>query len=286
MRVLPLAARERARTALAALKPTAVLARATRDAPDLDDAHFAADTCRNCGAALAAAHCGECGQKRAQRFRFGALRSEAWENNRLFEFELVRAALRLAVQPGAVARDYVLGARKRHVHPLKLLLVAVGLLLWILSATQYLGAGTDQASRAFELVQKYGKWSFSLGIVAILATSLLVFGKRLKYTFAEHLVLATYAHFVVLAASVLNLLPLLAIPGAEAVRAHRAAANLYMPVVEAAIVGLAFAQFFCLDLRRQWPRWLLAVLAFVALKKGLQLLYARAVVKAVLAGLA
>ncbi|MEO7850981.1 MAG: hypothetical protein ABIR94_01840, partial [Rubrivivax sp.] len=50
--------------------------------------------------------------------------------------------------------------------------------------------------------------------------------------------------------------------------------------------GLAFAQFFRLNLRRHGWRLLLAVVLFVALKNSLQYLYALALVKLVLAQLA
>mgnify|MGYP003515994535 CR=1 FL=1 len=74
-------------------------------------AYFDAPVCHNCGAALATAYCGACGQKRARRLDFGAVRIEAWQSYRLFEMSLVKGALRMARAPGLVAREFVLGAR-------------------------------------------------------------------------------------------------------------------------------------------------------------------------------
>jgi len=107
---------------------------AQTDAP-VDDAHFKAQVCRNCGAARGTPHCGACGQQAAARFGAQDVWLEFWQSRRWFEMPLLRAALRLLRAPGLVAREYVLGARKRHVHPLKLLLFAVALLVLLLIIT-------------------------------------------------------------------------------------------------------------------------------------------------------
>ena len=48
-----------------------------------------------------------------------------------------------------------------------------------------------------------------LGLVAVLVASNLVFWRVRGFNFVEHLVLATYTHFVILVASILSLSPLL-----------------------------------------------------------------------------
>jgi hypothetical protein len=256
----------------------------------MDAAQFDAPLCRNCGADLAAAYCGACGQKRAGRFSHGDVGKEVWENWRLFEMELVTAIWRLITGPGRVAREYVLGARKRQMHPLKLLLVAVGLLLLMLSTTNYLSSGNAQVSRAMELVQAWGKWSFSLNILAILGASLTVFRRRLHYNVIEHLVLAAYVQTVLIACNLLNLLPVLVWDTPDFIAAHKAASKYYMYVIEAGVVALSFRQFFLVCVSREsWRReaWrlLLAAAVFVALNWLLLRLYGRMVVKIVLAQL-
>src|SRR5690606_24553950 len=72
---------------------------------------------------------GKGGQGRARRIGLRDLRGGAGIRWRWFDTLSARTALRLLTGPGRVAREYVLGARSRHFHPLKLLLVAVGLLL-------------------------------------------------------------------------------------------------------------------------------------------------------------
>ena len=243
----------------------------------LDAVDFTAARCRNCGAALHTPYCGKCGQERAQRIGLRDLRREAWIRWRWFDTLSARTALRLLTGPGRVAREYVLGARSRHFHPLKLLLVAVGLLLVALARANYLQSQHEEdVTRAMALAASYGKWSFSLGIAAILVASLAVFPRRLGYNPVEHLVLAAYCHAVVLLLVVLNMLPLLFDPQPGFVAAHKLASSYYMFMVKAVVVGVAFAQFFVLDLRRDWWRLALAVALFVFVNWALGRAYAHA----------
>jgi hypothetical protein len=191
----------------------------------------------------------------------------------------------VVLQPGSVARDYVLGARASHVHPLKLLLAVIVLLLLVIAQTGYLTTTSATLSRALELVQSYSKWSFSLGLVAVLVASNLVFWRVRGFNFVEHLVLATYTHFVILVASILSLSPLLFHATPELIKEHRVWSGQIMPWVEGGIVFLAFTQFFGIPWRQQWWRPLLGAVAFFFVKKGLLFLYAWAVIKLVMAQL-
>lgn len=246
---------------------------------------FDAAVCRNCGETLRTAYCEACGQKKAARFGVKNLRDEAWERLRWFEGDMVKAAANVAFRPGTVARAYVLGERKSHVHPLKLLLAAIVILLVVIAQTEYLGTDDATLSKAVALVQSYSKWSFSLGIVAILIASNLVFWSRQSFNFVEHLVLATYVQFVILAANILNMSPLLIHSTPDMVKAHREFASYYMNWVEAGIVFLAFGQFFAIDWRRQWWWPAIGAAVFYLAKEGLLYLYARAVIRIVMAQL-
>jgi hypothetical protein len=164
----------------------------------LNDAFFAEALCRNCGTALTGAHCAHCGQKKAGRIGAGSVRTEIWEKLRLFELDQLQSALRLVTGPGKVARDYVYGVRKRHTHPLKLLLLAIAVLLVVLAQTRYLNSANVQVTKVMETVRKYAEWSFSLGLAAIWLASMTGFRKRLGYNAVEHLVLALYTHFVII----------------------------------------------------------------------------------------
>jgi hypothetical protein len=247
-----------------------------RRAVRVDAVDFGAGHCRNCGAALDAPYCGRCGQARARRIGIRDLRDEAWIRWRWFDKLSAQTAVRLLTGPGRVAREYVLGGRSRHFHPFKLLLVAVALLLFALARANYLQSHVEEdTTRAMALVAAYGKWSFSLGIAAILAASLAVFPRRLGYNPVEHLVLAAYCHAVILLLVVVNMLPLMFDPQPGFVTAHKLASSYYMFAVKAAVVGLAFAQFFVLDLRRDGWRLLLAVAAFVVINWALTRAYAQ-----------
>jgi len=241
----------------------------------MDAVDFEAARCRNCGTVLDTPYCGQCGQSHARRIGLRDLRDEAWIRWRWFDKLSAKTALRLLTSPGRVAREYVLGARSRHFHPLKLLLVAVGLLLLALARANYLQSQHEEdVTRAMALAAAYGKWSFSLGIAAILTASLAVFPRRLRYNPVEHLVLAAYCHAVILLLVMLNMLPLLFDPRPEFVAAHKLASSYYMFAVKAVVVGVAFAQFFVLDLRRDGWRLALAVVLFVCVNWALGRAYA------------
>ena len=250
-----------------------------------DAAHFDSPVCLNCGAALATAFCGACGQKRARRLGLSAVGSEAWQNYRLFELALFKAAWKQLHAPGTVAREYVLGARARHLHPLKLLLVAFGVMLLVLARTSAPDANAN-VGRAMELVRAYANWSFSLGIFAIVGASQLVLRWRQPFNLTEHLVLGVYAHFLVIAANIANKLPLLVLHTPAFVAAHKQWSAWPMNAIEALLVACVFAQFFRLTWRRDGWRLLLAAAVFVAIKFALVQLYSLAVAKVVLAQLA
>lgn len=249
----------------------------------LSDAFFTEAVCRNCDAALHGPHCAQCGQKKAARIGTGSVRTEVWEKLRLFELDQLQSALRLVTGPGRIARDYVYGVRKRHTHPLKLLLLAIAVLLVVLAQTRYLNSANVQVSKVMETVRKYAEWSFSLGLAAIWLASMSAFRRRLGFNAVEHLVLALYTHFVIILANIANQLPLFALRSPAWLAWHKQWSGWYMDAVEPAIVLLALSQFFLVDLRRQWWRLVLAGVVFVATKKMLVYAYAWVLVKFVLA---
>jgi hypothetical protein len=186
-----------------------------------EPAHFAAALCRNCGAALATRWCGDCGQEKAARLGLRSVGSEAWQAWRWFDLELLRAAWRLLHAPGHVARDYVMGARRRHVHPLKLLLFAAGLLLLVLGRANFLSSNEAGASAAFAQVAAWSNWSFSFGLGALFGASWCCFRAR-GYNATELLVPAAYVQFLVLCVAIANHLPTLVWRDPEFLAAHAA----------------------------------------------------------------
>jgi hypothetical protein len=88
------------------------------------------------------------------------VRKEAWERFRWFEWSTIRNALRVLPQPGTMAREYVLGQRKDHPHPLTLLFLSIGFLLIVLGHTDYLRPTlpSEAAQRMYALVTGWRRW--------------------------------------------------------------------------------------------------------------------------------
>ncbi|MEG3087767.1 DUF3667 domain-containing protein [Sphingomonas sp. PB4P5] len=248
----------------------------------VSDQWFGRTACRNCGTAMTSAYCGACGQKAAQRFVWRDIRTETWDRLRLFELKAVRTLRRLVVAPGTVARDYVLGRRATYMHPLKLLVATVAMLVLVLAGSQYFSVYADLdrdavVKRMAGQVLAFSNWSFSLGIVAIVAAARLTFRERLGYNLIEVMVLAIYCQSVVLAFISVNLLPTLIWHDPAFILTHKAASQIYIPVLKTLVVAIAYRQFYLLSWRSDWPRLLLACMIFVAINWALLRLYAWAI---------
>ena len=250
----------------------------------VNDALFDTGRCLNCDSLLTGPFCAHCGQKKAGRIGAGTVRQEAWTRFRWFEWSVVSNALRILVQPGAAARDYVLGKRKDHVHPLSLLFLTIALLLIVLGYTGYLQPvfPSEAAARMYAMVANYSKWSFSLGAVAAFASAWLLFRRRLGYNTAELLALALYCQAVFIVLQILNQLPLLLASSPELLKWHRSWAPWYMTALQALLFMMALRQFFLVDIRREGWRLVLAGVLFALFKWQATQLYARGVVELVL----
>lgn len=246
--------------------------------PVTDD-WFGQDVCRNCNAAMKTPYCGQCGQKAAQRFVWRDIRSETWERVRLFEIQSLRTLRDLLTSPGTVARDFVLGRRAAHMHPLKLLVALVAILVLLLATNQYFGhyayAGRDVVvDRMAQRVLAYANWSFSLGIIAIFLGAWIVFGRRLGYNAIELAILSIYCQSIILALIMINLLPTLIWQQSDIILAHKMASQYYVPLVKLLIVAVAYRQFFLLSYRSDWLKLLSACLIYAGINWVLLRLYA------------
>lgn len=233
----------------------------------VEDGWFAVPICRNCGAARTTPFCGQCGQKAAERFAWRDIGKESWDRLRYFELKSVRTIARLIIGPGTVARDYVMGRRTEVMHPLALLIALVAVLVLVLAANRYFanyGFADSAVDEAAKRVLAYANWSFSIGIVAIFLGSWSVFRRRLNYNVVEHAILAVYVQSIILAAIIVNMIPTLIWRDPGFVAAHRGAAQYYLYAIKLVIVAVAYRQFFLLDLRRDWPRLLIACTVYVA----------------------
>ncbi|VWX54333.1 DUF3667 domain-containing protein [Novosphingobium sp. 9U] len=222
--------------------------------------------CRNCGALLSTPYCSSCGQKAAKRLTWRAFVHETWERVRVFELQMLTTAARLLLSPGKVAREYVLGRRSANMHPLKLLVALVAVLVLMLAANRYFAqydfARDAVVNRMAERVMLYANWSFSLGIFAIFLGSWTVLRRRLSYNVVEHATLAIYCQSVTLGLVIINLLPTMIWRDPQFVMWHKAASQYYMFAIKLAVVAAGYKQFFLLDLRSEWLRWACAVLVY------------------------
>ncbi len=248
----------------------------------VSNAWFQQKTCRNCGKAMADTYCGGCGQKAAQRFVWRDIRTESWDRLRLFELKSVQTLGRLVVAPGTVARDYVLGRRAAYMHPLKLLVATVAILVLLLAGSQYFSVYADVdrdavVKRMASQVLAYSNWSFSLGILAIVVAARLTFRNRLRYNMIEVTVLAIYCQSVVLAFISVNLLPTLIWHDPDTILAHKAASQVYVPALKTLVVAVGYRQFYLLSWRSDWPRLLSASMMFLAINWVLLRVYAWAI---------
>lgn len=224
--------------------------------------------CRNCGSTMSSPYCGACGQKCATRLSWHDTVRETWDRVRVFEIKTLSTTLRLLLSPGKVAREYVLGRRTVNLHPLKLLVTLVAVLVLILATNRYFGtygySGRDAVvDKMAGKVLVYANWSFSIGIFAIYVGSKIGFWRRLGYNTMEHATLAIYCQSVILGVVIVNMLPTLIWRDPVFILQHKAAAQHYLFVIKLLIVGAAYKQFFLLDLRTDWPRWSFALTLYV-----------------------
>lgn len=248
----------------------------------VDAAWFDAPMCRNCGQPRETSHCSHCGQKAARRFLWRDLGKETWDRLRLFEIRSAKTMGRLALSPGTVAREYVMGRRTAYMHPLTLLIALVAALVLMLAASRYFEhygfAGRDSdVDRMAQRVMAYANWSFSLGIFAIFFGSWIPFRGRLGYNVIEHAILAVYCQCLILAVIIVNLLPTLIWRNPEFILWHKAASQYYIYAIKLLIVAAAYKQFFLLKFRSDWLRLLSACLIYVGASWVLLRIYAMAI---------
>ncbi len=247
-----------------------------------DAAHFAAPQCHNCGADLHTPFCPQCGQKRVERVGSWQLGQEVWNKFKWFDATVVVSARRLLRRPGMVAREYVIGARKRHLNPIKLLLVGIGFLVLIVQRGNYLASANAPISSAMTIVQAWANLSFSLSVVAIVLATWLFYRRYGGFNLYEHLMLACTIQFVVVVVSVLTKLPTLVWTDAVFLSRHRFVSSWLLDAVGVLVFCIACRQFFVIDPRRGWKRLLVASAFFIACKWILVRVYALVLIRIVL----
>lgn len=83
------------------------------------------DSCKTCGTALQGAYCHVCGEKQLSPEDKSAKRwlGEVFSNLWMLDGKLIVSLMRMLVQPGRFATDYIQGVRRPYVKPLNLFLI-------------------------------------------------------------------------------------------------------------------------------------------------------------------
>jgi len=159
--------------------------------------------CLNCEQPLAGNYCANCGQKAAthrlsiKHFVEHDVIHGIWHVDRGILYTLKHVLTR----PGHLAREYVAGKRMGHFSLVTMLLLLVGLFLFLMSLQHMklpdirIGiVGTDitkGSNPLVEVISKYSKWALLISVPIMGKISMDIF-KRLKYNYAEHLVMSGY----------------------------------------------------------------------------------------------
>jgi hypothetical protein len=81
--------------------------------------------CENCGAALTGPYCAQCGQPAIDYHRsFGSLLADAADAFFNFDARFFQSFGLLLLKPWRLTNEFVEGKRARHVHPLRVYLIA------------------------------------------------------------------------------------------------------------------------------------------------------------------
>lgn len=115
--------------------------------------------CSNCGADLVGPFCADCGQRRHQRLRFGAVARDALHALASLDSRLARTVAGLTLRPGRTVRAYLGGRRIRYVNPLKygFFCATIYVVAFALFDIEFYGGGggaTAQADETFRFIMR------------------------------------------------------------------------------------------------------------------------------------
>ncbi len=91
------------------------------------------DNCPNCGALVTGAFCAACGQRAHVHRSLAHAAEELVHGVWHFDSKLWRTLPMLAVRPGQLTRDYVMGKRARYISPFALFLLTIFLMFFVFS---------------------------------------------------------------------------------------------------------------------------------------------------------
>ena len=156
--------------------------------------------CKNCGHAVNNKYCPECGQKAfAERFTLKILAYEFIHGFYHVDHGILYTIKELAINPGQMLKDYLLGKRKKHFNPFSFILIIAGVLSVFLpkliSRSLFVEMGLfDVKSLDPDLLQSSlenfsMRIIFGLPLFAIVTTA---FYRQKQFNFSENLVANSY----------------------------------------------------------------------------------------------
>ncbi len=162
------------------------------------------DTCRSCGKHIDGNYCGECGEEKFHSLRLKEILPKILVETFSVKSRLWTTFLGLIWRPGKLAREYVLGVRKKYVNPIRYYLVFLTLYLlffyslndgfqayYDLPLFKYLEPGHFDANsvRMMEKVKNYQQVLYQYLVFLQIPTLTLltyIFFRKAKFTVAEH----------------------------------------------------------------------------------------------------
>lgn len=167
-------------------------------------------SCRNCEFEFAGKFCPECSQKASTaRLTFKDLFSEFWKKVLPWDKGFLYTTRKLLTQPAKMIRNYLEGRRVKYSKPLPYLLIISALSFLLMSRQEFENQlklrGTDRVEiptstdpmqykmtdSILPMVLNNGKFIMVFAVVFIALLSLL-FYRRLRLNYAEHLVMNAY----------------------------------------------------------------------------------------------
>jgi hypothetical protein len=153
-----------------------------------------ANQCLNCGNSILRSDqfCSRCGQKTSLgRLTLSEIGGEALHSIVHVDRSAASLIRSLAVRPGGVALDYVNGRRKRYFGPFAFLVVVVALTSGLIAISGFHVVIGDTPTGAASFLQHHVNLIF-FAAVPVLAAVSRGLGRRDRFNYAEHLVLAAY----------------------------------------------------------------------------------------------
>ena len=224
--------------------------------------------CRNCGAgvAIGQSYCGACGQKCGfHRLTLHEISHDLVHALMHVDRSALSLLRMLLAQPGTVARNYVLGKRRRYFGPFSFLVVVVAAASAVNALTGFRPVYSDHPNAIVNFLQGHLNLLVFAEVPLLAAISRLI-DLRGPFNFAEHLVLAAYTSSLRIIVALLVLIPVW-----YAFRANHTAALVLPPrltwtlslsaeLIWALYFGFATSQFLSDGKARSWCKGMLAAI--------------------------